>query len=443
VSLVAKNDQRGAGSALNFCSNVGGIVMRRHWQVLFSMALCLFVGVSPTFATKYLYVNNNAPANTISGFRVNSDGSLTLLPGFPLADGGQGGESPVEGVTAKIRVSGSYLYLANLTSGDISAFQIRADGSLAPVAGQPFSTGSALYALTLAMHPSGKFLVCGNSTPGGSSPNDLSVFSVNSDGTLSPVPGSPFVASSPPYSTAFTPDGKFLFAGGNLGTTISVYRFNPITGALSEVSGSPFDSGGSDPLGYSVSSDGQRLFSALFSTHQIGVYDIDPSTGALAAIFGSPFAAGFPKDARPIDSVLDPHGKRLFVVGRLGPENVYVYGIAASGEPTPVAGTPFQSGGTTAEVVVIDNKGGLLFVANAESHNVSVFEINPQTGALTAVAGSPFAAGDTTGYLGGMVLYEEPAPVPANTGGGLTVFALLLTASIFVVLSRNSRRAWS
>ena len=192
-------------------------------------------------------------------------------------------------------------------------------------------------------------------------------------------------------------------------------------------------------MGYSVSPDGQRLFSALYDPDQIGVFDINPLTGALSAISGSPFATGL--TGNPVDSVLDAMGTRLFVVARNATSNIGVYDLVASGVPTPVADSPFQSGGITAEVVVVDKAAHFLFVANAESHNVSAFQINPQTGALTAVPDSPFATNALDGFIGGMALYEQPAPVPATMRGGLTVFALLLVGSMFVVLRRKSRLA--
>jgi 6-phosphogluconolactonase (cycloisomerase 2 family) len=414
--------------------------MKQFWRVLLTTALCLLVGVSTVFSASYLYVNNNTFVNTVSGFTVNGDGTLTLLPGFPLATGGSGtGNVPAEDAAAKIRVIGSYLYVGNFGSKNISAFQIHSDGSLAAVAGQPFSTGSEGVLLTLALHPSGRFVLCGSSTPGGSPPNDLSVFSIGSDGSLLPVSNSPFAASSPPYSTAFTPDGKFLFEGGNAGTTISVYRFNATSGALSEVSGSPFEGGGDYPVGYSVSPNGQRLFSALYGPDQIGVFDINPLTGTLSAISGSPFATGLA--GNPVDSVLDAMGTRLFVVARNATSNIGVYDLASNGVPTPVAESPFRSGGTTAEVVLINNAGRLLFVGNADSQSVSAFVINSQTGVLTAVAGSPFATNAQDGFIGGMALYEQPAPVPAMTGGGLRVFVLLIAGSMFVMLRRKSHCA--
>jgi 6-phosphogluconolactonase len=414
--------------------------MKQLLRVFFATVLSLLAGFSMAFATGYLYVNNNTATNTVSGYRVNGDGTLTLLPGFPLATGGNGFNSPTsEDAAARIHVNGPYLYVANTSSANISAFIIQNDGSLVAVAGQPFPTGSTNAPLTLAVHPSGKFLICGNSDP----LNDLSVFSIAADGSLSAVAGSPFACSTGPYSSAFTPDGKFLFAGGAGGAsnqTISVYSFDDFTGALTEVSGSPFAIDGLFPVGYSVSPNGQRLFSAVYGSNQIGVFDINPTTGALSPISGSPFASGLTR--QPIDSVLDPSGNRLFVVARSGKTaNIGVYDIAASGVPAAVAGSPFSSGGWTADVVVIDKAGHFLFVANSEAQNVSAFAINAQTGALSAVAGSPFATNAQGGFIGGMALYESPAPVPALSANGLAVFALVLVASMFLVLRRKSRCA--
>jgi 6-phosphogluconolactonase (cycloisomerase 2 family) len=191
------------------------------------------------------------------------------------------------------------------------------------------------------------------------------------------------------------------------------------------VTGSPFPSGGSNPVGYSVSPAGSKLFSALGPSNQIGVYDIDPTTGGLTPIPASPFDSGMAGEL--IDSVMGRSGTRLFVAGRSGPDNIGVYDIAAGGTPTPVAGSPFQSGGTTAETVAIDNTNNLLFVANSDSRNISVFSINPTTGALTAVSGSPFATGDTGGSIGGMsFVVPSSTTVPTMNEWGTIMFVTLL-----------------
>ena len=64
-----------------------------------------------------------------------------------------------------------------------------------------------------------------------------------------------------------------------------------------------------------------------------------------------------------------------------------------TGALTAVLGSPFTAGDNPS-ALAIDSTGMLLYIANANSDNVSAFEINTSTGALTEMENSPFAAGD-------------------------------------------------
>lgn len=75
-------------------------------------------------------------------------------------------------------------------------------------------------------------------------------------------------------------------------------------------------------------------------------------------------------------------------------DNISVYSIdPASGALTEIAGSPFAAGDGP-RFVAFDPSGKFAYVANYHSGNVSAYAIDPVTGALTAVAGSPVAAGD-------------------------------------------------
>jgi 6-phosphogluconolactonase (cycloisomerase 2 family) len=83
-----------------------------------------------------------------------------------------------------------------------------------------------------------------------------------------------------------------------------------------------------------------------------------------------------------------------------GPNTVAAFSVGSSGALTPIAGSPFSTGGTGALVQLygplnIATSNNFLFVANLGSNDVSVFSINPSTGALTLVPGSPFATGSS------------------------------------------------
>jgi len=87
----------------------------------------------------------------------------------------------------------------------------------------------------------------------------------------------------------------------------------------------------------------------------------------------------------------------------VGSNTVSVLSVGTDGALEPVTGSPFPTGGTgdgggyAANRIVVSGK--LLFASNSASADVSVFTIDPTTGALTSVAGSPFKTGSVPGVI--------------------------------------------
>lgn len=105
--------------------------------------------------------------------------------------------------------------------------------------------------------------------------NNITALTINADGSLTPVPGSPFRAGAIPHNFSFAHGGRFLYAGntggtptsdsfptnlGNLGKegSINGYQVGP-NGALAPLPGSAFKS---EPgaMTVNVSSDNKHLF---------------------------------------------------------------------------------------------------------------------------------------------------------------------------------------
>jgi len=57
-----------------------------------------------------------------------------------------------------------------------------------------------------------------------------------------PVTGSPFLAGSP-TGAVVTHAAKFAYFGNEAGNSVSGYRVNPTSGAITPVAGSPFAAG--------------------------------------------------------------------------------------------------------------------------------------------------------------------------------------------------------
>lgn len=122
----------------------------------------------------------------------------------------------------------------------------------------------------------------------------------------------------------------------------------------------------------------------------ISAFTVDPSTGALTQVSGSPFS--IPNNYRPFSLAVDPLSRFLYAASD-NSSNLSGFTIdPSSGALTPVSGSPYGLG-SYPQSVVVDPTGRFLYIANANSNDVSAFAINASNGALTPIPGSPFGAG--------------------------------------------------
>jgi 6-phosphogluconolactonase len=190
-----------------------------------------------------VYVINQTSKDLSAYFIYRNDGSLHSVPASPVAIG-----QPPTGVA--VAPSGKYVYVTTLKSTSspqsfVYAFAVQSNGSLKPVPGSPFSTVN--WALALAIDPQGKYLYVSSSpetsTPGTS---EIDAYSINAtDGALTPVPGSPYIepnsqsCANGAWDIAIHRSGNFLVIP-NMCEGIVVYRIDRSTGTLTLVKGSPF-----------------------------------------------------------------------------------------------------------------------------------------------------------------------------------------------------------
>jgi 6-phosphogluconolactonase len=220
-------------------------------------------------------------------------------------------------------------------------------------------------------------------------------FSITStSGALTTISGSPFTAQAADDTITIDPLGRFLFVGGEFASSISVYQINQTTGALTPAPGSPFTSFNL-VFANSLTVDGTGSFLYVgqsFSTSPVVAFSINQTSGALTEISGSPFSLGV--------SVLqaDPSGKFLLGVaddtGTSGDHHIYSFSINPStGAPTAVSGSPFATV-SVPFALSMDPNGGFVYASMADSTgavtNLEGFQLNATTGALTELPSSPF-----------------------------------------------------
>jgi 6-phosphogluconolactonase len=135
---------------------------------------------------------------------------------------------------------GRFVYVANLSGRNTSAYRIDNDGALTTVAGSPFPTGNG--PTSVAVDPLGRFVY---ETDSGLAFGAVLAYTIGHDGALTPVPGSPFPTgyfSDSIDSLAVDLLGRFVYVASVNGNNISAYQIGE-NGALTPVPGSPFPAG--------------------------------------------------------------------------------------------------------------------------------------------------------------------------------------------------------
>ena len=197
--------------------------------------------------------------------------------------------------------------------------------------------------------------------------NTISIFNVAGDGTLT-LGASPTPAGASPNALVIDPSGKYLLVTNN------------------------FSSGGG------------------YNGGEISVFSIDPNTGAL-----SPFGSPAPANTNPTEILFTHSGQFVYVTN---PEIGMVTGFSfTNGVLSLVPGTPVSSGqGGGALGLAVDGSDQFLYVTNPSATNpppnqstignISGFNIDPTSGALTPILGSPFTS--TVGGQGPTTITIDP-----------------------------------
>lgn len=289
--------------------------------------------------SRFLYAASDNSGNLLAFTISPSSGALTPVAGSPYGVGAY-----PQSVT--IDPTGRFAYVANANSNNVSAFTIDASsGALTAIAGSPFGAGQNPD--SVAVDPSGRFAYVGSSLfPA------IASFSINASTGMLTITGSPNIAPAVGCdysSTVVDPMDRFVFM---MSPCNGVYAFtlDATTGTLTLVSGSPFAFNGGAIFEYRWLAEeptGRFLYVTDRYNDTIVALAIDPSTGAVSQISGSPFAG--PVNAYSF--AIDPSGQFAYVTD----ENNSVFAFVidpSTGALSPMTGSPFATGFEPAVVAI-------------------------------------------------------------------------------------------
>jgi hypothetical protein len=293
-----------------------------------------------------------------------------------------------------------HVYLDDNTVGanTIGAFYRHADGSLSPMPGSPFpaggaGTGSGLASQgALQLSSDGRYLLA---VDAGS--NQVSVLRVGWDGSLQLVPGGVISSGGPtPVSIAVHGDLVYVANSGAVGPNFTGFTLSP-WGQLQPLAGSTVPlANGSQPDDVLFNSIGRALVGNLTGTSQIESFAVGWN-GLLTAAPGSPLTA---QGLGPFGSEFRPTNPfQLFVSNAhngTGLGTVSAFNVAWDGALSSITGSPFADGQTAPCWVEITHDGQFLFTVNTASGNISRYWIAPN-GILTLLGSTPVNA---TGGVG-------------------------------------------
>jgi hypothetical protein len=275
----------------------------------------------------------------------------------------------------------------------ISGFDRHADGSLTPLPGSPFAIGGAGTGTgigsqgALQLSADGHYLLA---VDAGSS--QVSVLRIKPDGTLTAAEGPPVASGGiEPVSIAVHDKLVYVANTGVGGSNYTGFTLNsgghlrPLEGSTVQV---PDDSGLGDVL---FNSTGTRLVGVRVNTSVIDSFTVDAS-GLLAAAPDSPFAAQgagpFGSEFRPTDPT------QLFVSnahGGAGAGSVSAFSDGSDGTLSSIGGSPFADNQTAPCWVEVSRDGKYLFAVNTASNSVSRYSIAAD-GSLSLLGSTPFSA---------------------------------------------------
>jgi len=302
---------RGSGGGIDPLGSQGSLLVSQNGQYLFavnagsgdvSVFLILPSGLAltdrqpsggsePVAVAQHgnlLYALNAAGGSNVTGFHINQ-GRLSHIENSTrfLTSNEPGGAS------ISLSADGRFLAVTEKQTNNIDVFGVLSDGTLSPIKVTP-GVGPGVFSILFA--PNGSALVSETGPSGAINGSAISSYRVQPDGTLTPVTSSAPTLGAANCWNAFTPDGRFVYTSNAGSATISGFSIGA-NGTLTPLSGTVVGANpsGATNLDITVSSDGKFLYTLNSGNGTIGIFGIqkDGQLTSLGSAGGISPASGF------------------------------------------------------------------------------------------------------------------------------------------------------
>lgn len=361
------------------------VTMMRKFVVMLVLTVSLIYGARMFGqGSGHLYVINQASKSITLYDADSTTGELASVTTF---------KTPPVPMSLRFNTVGTYAYL---TSGGqspaITQYSVDAKGMLTQVGSITLNTG----ALPIAeIDPTGNYLLVTDVMNA-----SLSSYHLNSNGTATAVNA----ATVPTLTTqmVFSPSAGVLYlAGAN--SSLTLFSFSSSSGtALStgSMTLSPLGkraAGAVGPVGKMISRDpsGRYLYVTDIVSGTVTGFSVNQMSGALTELPGAPYTM---TNFTPTSPEFAASGAFLYFgnwrIGRIMGLKVNSDGSLSSLETAPTS-TPFitktSRGGNI--TLVADNSGKFLYAMSAETNQITGYQVDSTSGALTQIPGLLLSTG--------------------------------------------------
>lgn len=348
----------------------------RFWKIIPLAVVSLLLGGCGQFFPKpsstptpgstgnYLFVAN-ATASTIAGLSIGTS-SLSAVSNSPYALG-------VAPSAIAVTPSGSFVYASSL-GGAIYGYSVGSGGALS-LLNNSDPVVSQISPVEVKVDPSGNWLIAVDLTPA------AYVFSINTSTGLLTAAGSVPLDPGTPNRIVFTPNNTLVYV--SLGTGgVDILTFSSSTGVLNKTNQilTPKATVNADQ-GLAVDPGSKYLFVAETGLNGVRVLSIAAS-GALAELSGSPYSTGLGASGVIVDST----GSYVYVANRTA-NNVSGFLLSTTGALTQISGSPFSTGTNPVDLTEDTSNTYVAVACSGGTPDLQVFQIGTTTpGALNSFA---------------------------------------------------------
>ena len=174
-------------------------------------------------------------------------------------------------------------------------------GALTPAAGSPWKAG--IKPVALAADPTNRFVYVTDFAS-----NQLIGYTIQSGSVLSFLLNGPFAAGSEPTAIEVDPRGKYIYVSNGLSNTVTAFTISLSTGTPSatiNATGSQVNTTDTDPVSVVVDAAlGRFVYTANYLGNSVSGFRLNADTGALTPTQATPYPAGL----KPSVVATVPHG---------------------------------------------------------------------------------------------------------------------------------------